>query len=139
MMLNDPPVNLFSPVPRLSSFVLFCEQRRKVTLFRPVQQQCPFVCLYHRLNASVVEQILLCLYGSASVNLRDCKVMELVAAADMYTVNSVKDIVSYELKMDYCHFFHRVNGNVLQLMQNLRSGPLVSITPGGARLRCRCS
>lgn len=60
------------------------------------------------MRPNVVEQLLLCIYGSASVNVDACKITELVAAADMYAVNSVKDITSQLLKMDYCHFFHKV-------------------------------
>ena len=60
------------------------------------------------MNPAVIEEILLCIYGAANVNLDTCKLHELVGAADMYAVASVKDIASYELKMDYCHFFHKV-------------------------------
>ena len=52
--------------------------------------------------------MLLCMYGSGSINFDTCRIAELVAAADMYAVTSVKDVASYEIKMDYCHFFHKV-------------------------------
>ena len=38
----------------------------------------------------------------------DVSLAELVVVCDMYAVTGLKDVISYIIKRDKCHFFHKV-------------------------------
>ena len=59
-------------------------------------------------DASVVKQMLLYIYGGVLDLDPGCSIGGLVMIADMYDVIGMKSIVSLILNKDYCHFFHKV-------------------------------
>ncbi|KAL3870352.1 hypothetical protein ACJMK2_038422 [Sinanodonta woodiana] len=63
--------------------------------------------LTHRITPGVMEQSLLYLYGGVSEVSESCTLGELIMMADMYGMEGLKEIVSFNLRMEYCHFFHR--------------------------------
>ncbi|XP_061169631.1 BTB/POZ domain-containing protein 8-like [Saccostrea echinata] len=56
---------------------------------------------------AVMEQTLLYLYGGVTDILDSCTVSELIMVADMYGLDGLRDVVLYNLRRDYCHFFHK--------------------------------
>ncbi|KAK3588283.1 hypothetical protein CHS0354_030894 [Potamilus streckersoni] len=59
------------------------------------------------ITPGVMEQSLLYLYGGVSEVNESCTLGELIMIADMYGMEGLKEIVSFNLRKEYCHFFHR--------------------------------
>lgn len=55
----------------------------------------------------VMEQTLLYLYGGVTDLIDSCTLSELIMVADMYGLDGLRDVVLYNLRRDYCHFFHK--------------------------------
>lgn len=58
-------------------------------------------------------QALLFIYGGVYNLLPSCSLLELVTIADMYGLDGLKDVVTFELKKQ-CHFFHKVGVIILR-------------------------
>ncbi|XP_048772508.1 BTB/POZ domain-containing protein 8-like [Ostrea edulis] len=56
---------------------------------------------------AVMEQTLLYLYGGVTDIIESCTISELIMVADMYGLEGLRDVVLYNLRRDYCHFFHK--------------------------------
>ena len=48
------------------------------------------------------------MYGGTIDLPPDASLAELVVVADMYAITGLKDVVSFIVKRDKCHFFHKV-------------------------------
>ncbi|XP_071153929.1 BTB/POZ domain-containing protein 8-like isoform X1 [Mytilus edulis] len=59
-------------------------------------------------SPSVVEQLLLYLYGGVVDLMESCAVEEFIMTADMYGLEGIKTVVVSYLKRDYCHMFHKL-------------------------------
>lgn len=66
------------------------------------------VLLTFSISAGVMEQALLYIYGGVAELSAVCDVGELVMLADMYGIVGIKEIATFVIKRDYCHFFHKV-------------------------------
>lgn len=73
------------------------------------------MCFYFRVSPSVVEQLLLYVYGGVVDLMESCAVEEFIMTADMYGLEGIKTVVVSYLKRDYCHMFHKVSTSVLYL------------------------
>lgn len=62
----------------------------------------------HSVTPGVMEQTLLYLYGGVTDLIDSCTLSELIMVADMYGLDGLRDVVLYNLRRDYCHFFHKV-------------------------------
>ncbi|XP_064649358.1 BTB/POZ domain-containing protein 8-like isoform X2 [Lineus longissimus] len=58
-------------------------------------------------SAAAFQQALLYLYGGVIDIDTDCHVQDLLILADMYGMDGLKDVVIFEIKKNYCHFFHK--------------------------------
>ncbi|XP_053380698.1 uncharacterized protein LOC123560426 isoform X2 [Mercenaria mercenaria] len=56
---------------------------------------------------SVLKQTLLYLYGGVIQVDSQCPLGGLIMMADMYGMEGLKEVVAYNLNVDFCHFFHR--------------------------------
>ena len=61
-----------------------------------------------RVSAGVVHQALLFVYGGPAELSPACSLGELVVVGDMYGISGIKQIATFLLRRDYCHFFHKV-------------------------------
>lgn len=64
--------------------------------------------IYYSVTPAVMEQTLLYLYGGVTDIIESCTISELIMVADMYGLEGLRDVVLYNLRRDYCHFFHKV-------------------------------
>lgn len=56
-----------------------------------------------------LKQMLLYLYGGVISLGSTCSLGRLIQVADMYSIDGLKEVVAFNLNMEYCHFFHRVS------------------------------
>lgn len=64
--------------------------------------------LFFRIDGQILKQTLLYLYGGVVEVDPSCALGGLVMMADMYGMEGLKEVVAYNLNVQYCHFFHRV-------------------------------
>ncbi|XP_021361924.1 uncharacterized protein LOC110455842 [Mizuhopecten yessoensis] len=64
------------------------------------------ICL-ESISPPVMEQVLLYLYGGVLDLEPCCPIGEVVMVSDMYGLQGLNTIVTYNLKKTYCHFFHK--------------------------------
>ncbi|XP_076091661.1 uncharacterized protein LOC143063408 [Mytilus galloprovincialis] len=67
-------------------------------------------------SPSVVEQLLLYLYGGVVDLMESCAVEEFIMTADMYGLEGIKAVVVSYLKRDYCHMFHKLCAGCEELL-----------------------
>ena len=60
---------------------------------------------FHNMKPQTLEQILFFLYGALPQQFS----LDLLVAADMYGMTSLRKCMAGALERDYCHFFHRVS------------------------------
>lgn len=48
------------------------------------------------------------IYSGASTIPDQISIVELASLADMLSLEGLKDVIMYTLKVKYCHFFHKV-------------------------------
>ena len=60
------------------------------------------------ISPTVFEQALLYLYGGVTDISKSCSLSELLLVADMYGIEGLKEVISFHLRKEYCHFFHKV-------------------------------
>ncbi|KAL5012651.1 hypothetical protein ScPMuIL_011202 [Solemya velum] len=88
-------------------------------------------------GASTMVQVLLYLYGGVIDTTTTCNFSELVMMADMLGLDGLKEVVSYAIKKELCHFFHKpctscISGSVEAL------GAAVTFNLQEVKERCLC-
>ncbi|XP_050413168.1 BTB/POZ domain-containing protein 8 [Patella vulgata] len=58
-------------------------------------------------SPGAVEQALLYLYGGVTDIIETCNIPDLLLVGDMYGMIGLKEVASYQIKKDFCHFFHK--------------------------------
>lgn len=71
------------------------------------------VVILRRFSYSVVYFALCYIYCGENEIPDALNIVELATLADMLCLEGLKEVVSYTLKMKYCHFFHKVSFSCL--------------------------
>ncbi|KAK6195212.1 hypothetical protein SNE40_000685 [Patella caerulea] len=58
-------------------------------------------------SPGAVEQALLYLYGGVTDIIETCNIPDLLLVGDMYGMIGLKEVASYQIKKEFCHFFHK--------------------------------
>ena len=66
-----------------------------------------------RVDLTSMKQTLLYIYGGVIETASNCSLGHLTQLADMLQLDGLKEVVAFNLNLEYCHFFHRVRQHLL--------------------------